>query len=159
MTPTFSFEFPVNADTRKIWVVFTHSHDGHVFFIGYCPFADFLVKPNLKLHPGWSEYMRTIKPSSVQVNASIYYSAREAMKAGLALYKSTGIPRNMYANPFQHHYRHCTVRCIETDQVFQTARAAADWIGVHRSQMSMHLARRSGYAAIKGYTFQKEAKE
>ena len=159
MNDSFSFQLPPNGDVSKVWVVFTHSHDGHVFFIGYCPFRDFLYKLNLKLHPGWVEYMRTVKPLSVQVNGTIYGSAREAMKAAAALYQSSGIPRVMYANPFHSRYRHCKIRCVETDQVFENAKAAADWIGVHKSHMSFHLARRSGYAQIKGHTFNKETKD
>ena len=156
MTGKFSVTIPPNGDPSKIWVVFTHSHDGYVFFVGYTQLKDFMTKPNLHLHPGWAQYMRTVKAESVQVDAQIYYNNREAMRAAADLYKRHKVPRNMYCNPYETHYRHCIIRNTDTGETFATAKEAAAHAGVAASQMSYHLARKSGYPLIKGHTYIKE---
>lgn len=155
VTPTFEFEIEPHSD---VWVVYTHSHDGCVFFLGYGKLRDFGNKPNLQAHPGYNQYMRVVRPARIKISGEIYPTAREAMKSAAAKFQALKIPHSMYVNPFATHYKHCIIRCLETGDMFPTAKEAAKWAGVTPAQMSQHLNRAAGYPLIKGLTFVKEVK-
>lgn len=151
----FSFDIKPTGSPGDVFVTFTHSHDGFIFFIGYAPIDRFMSEPNLRLHSAWQTYVKTVNPPSVKVDAWIHQSARLAFLHASELQQKYKLPIEMYCNPFANHYRYGLIKCEETDRFFKTGAEAARWIGCSPAQMSCHLARKSGYRTIKGYTFTK----
>ena len=127
------------------FAVIAHMNKGVVLHIDWYPFGRALeIPPTIKRLPEWTD------GSGVSIQFLGVFSDR--IEAMVCCRDSRRIMQPKYQKVRQ---LQTPIRCVTDGTVFESVRAAAEAFDVTSSYISNHLARRKGYATIKGFVFEK----
>lgn len=137
------------ATARNEWCVYAHHAQNTLIWIGCAPVLDVPAARDARKSSNWRCYA---KMSAFNVSIlSTYTTAQEAQEAATA----ARVTMRPLCRPSPLLRVSKAVRCIEDGREFETIEIAADALGVLRSTIYNHLAKRPGYRTVKGLTFER----
>lgn len=142
------------ADT---WVTYLHelldpnTGEFKPFYAGACRLCDVFASPDAQKNSAWKEYMNANPDAIYRIRVmNIEQTERFAASNILTLRKAF----NPYCNAhgiFEN--RNSRVQCIETGIIYNSSAEACRALDLSSSALSNHLAGRTGFKTVKGYTF------
>ena len=145
---------PVDLTKRvqPLWLAYRlHRLPGLAPYMGVCRISEMMNIPDAKKHPMFARFFPDCSEAEIEL-LGMFESKRDAL---IWRNKFLGTHGNLPMNGYFASYRgKVAVRCVDTDEVFETITECAQAHGISASNLSKHLKGHPNYRAVGGRKYE-----